>query len=141
MQTTPGTAMYEASLRILVVESDAANARQTRSVLEEGGHVIHMAANTSEAISRLNSTYFDLVLTGVNHPDMEGLETARAIRRTDDIIATIPIIALSPASAPRDDARCIKAGVNAFLSTPFSLPAFAETLRQVHNRRVFNSRP
>lgn len=137
---TPLAMMHDTSLRILVVDSDDTSARDACALLEGGGHVTHTAANCTEAVSRLNSIYFDLVLMGVEPPCTDGLETARAIRRTRDVIAAIPIIAFGSTSSPGLGNRCIKAGMDAFLATPFSLPDFAETLRRVHNARVFSPR-
>jgi CheY-like chemotaxis protein len=127
----------DAPLKILIVDGDGASALSTRTLLEQAGYAARMVGNGPEVINILNSVYFDLVLMDVDADTAKDFRTARAIRQMDDVIAGIPIIALSGTSDPQASSRCLKAGMNGFLAKPFSLLDFSDALRRMHNRRIF----
>lgn len=126
-------------LRILVVDDERVSALHTRKLLEKKGHKIEVAHSGAEAVATLNSLYFDLVLMSLELPEMNGIETTRAIRSTDDSIATTPIIALTGSIDPKACEQCIEAGMNDFMEKPFSIPTFEDTLQHMHNQLVFNA--
>ena len=129
--------MHVTPLKILIVGDNGANAPGTRRLLVQAGHAARVAGNGTEAINTLNSVYFDLVLVDIEGGGVNGIKTTRAIREMDDGIANIPIIGLSGAPDPLTATRCRKAGMNEFLAKPFSLQDFSDTLRKIHNRRIF----
>lgn len=67
---------------ILVVEDSPAVRLAIVEVLEDLGHTVTETENGRLAIERLNSTSFDLVITDVLMPEMDGIEVIKAVRRT-----------------------------------------------------------
>lgn len=78
---------------ILVVD-DEENARKGLSkILEKEGYAVEMAANGKEAIDALKRLSFDLVITDMRMPLMDGFEVLREIKKMDDDIGVIMITA------------------------------------------------
>ena len=73
----------QASLRILLVEDNLVNQVLATRLLEKHGHEVVLACNGREAISRIDGERFDLVLMDVQMPEMDGFETALAIRKKE----------------------------------------------------------
>jgi CheY-like chemotaxis protein len=108
--------------RILVAEDNAINLLVIRTVLEKAGYQVVSVGNGRDAIARLETEHFDLVLMDISMPGMDGIEATRAIRaRKGDssIQSEIPIIAISAHSMKGDRERFLQAGMNDYISKPF----------------------
>lgn len=115
-----GTARVELKLglRILVAEDNVINQLILRDQLEEMGCTVTLASDGMEALERWQEGKFDLVLTDVNMPRMNGYELAAQLR---NMKVTQPIIGAT-ANAMRDEGeRCLSAGMNHCLIKPFTL--------------------
>ncbi|MFP3517528.1 ATP-binding protein [Pseudomonas sp. SIMBA_077] len=115
-----GTAKHELTLglRILVAEDNVINQLILRDQLEELGCTVTLASDGLEALELWQEATFDLVLTDVNMPKMNGYELAAQLRSMN---VTQPIIGAT-ANAMRDESeRCINAGMNHCLIKPFTL--------------------
>jgi len=105
-------------LRILVAEDNVINQLILRDQLEEMGCAVTLASDGMEALERWREGSFDLVLTDVNMPRMNGYELATQLRAMN---VTQPIIGAT-ANALRDESeRCLSAGMNHCLIKPFTL--------------------
>ncbi len=103
------------SLRILVVD-DAVTSRHVEStILESLGHMVEQAEDGLQAIRILEKSRFDLVVTDMDMPHVDGIELVREIRR-DSALQQIPVIMVTANIS--DDAmdKSYEAGVNAFLT-------------------------
>jgi DNA-binding NtrC family response regulator len=86
-----GSATYTAA--ILVVD-DEENARDGLSkILTKEGYKIDVASDGKEAIDSIRKNRFDLVITDMRMPQMDGFEVLREIRKMDDNIGVIMITA------------------------------------------------
>src|SRR5262249_54367598 len=80
--------------------------------------------NGKEALAALEQQGFDAVLMDVQMPEMDGLEAARAIRRTEQgTAAHVPIIALTANAMKGDYEQCLAAGMDGYLSKPIQAAA------------------
>src|SRR5512138_2333931 len=108
--------------RILVVEDSAATRSFVRSALEDGGHLgpcdIVEATSGFEALRLLPRGPYDLVITDINMPDINGLELIQFIRGNEAHRAT-PILLISTQSSERDRERGLSLGADAFVKKPF----------------------
>lgn len=105
--------------RVLVIDDDDVVRGLIGRVLERAGHTAVLAAHGAEGIRELRRAPFDLIITDLVMPEMEGIETISVIRQTD---TTTPIIAISggilgDAVGPLEDAVLL--GANATLAKPF----------------------
>jgi CheY-like chemotaxis protein len=67
--------------KVLVIDSDSYSRAQLREVLEEAGHEVEEASNGKLGVARFKSAPPDLVTTGIVMPEMDGLETIKALKR------------------------------------------------------------
>ncbi len=107
------------SRRVLLVEDNELNQIVAAELLRTVcGMQVSVAESGAEALSRLGTEAFDLVLMDVQMPGMDGYEVTRRIRR-DPAFATLPIVAMTAHAMAADRERCLAAGMNDFLSKPF----------------------
>jgi two-component system, sensor histidine kinase and response regulator len=108
--------------RILVVEDNRVNLLVAKRLLEKRGHTVVVAANGREALAILEQAAFvgfGCVLMDVQMPEMGGLECTAIIRDKERTTGfRLPIIAMTAHAMKADQARCLAAGMDAFLSKP-----------------------
>jgi signal transduction histidine kinase/CheY-like chemotaxis protein len=126
---TPGLA-GPLPIRILLAEDNDVNARLATAILEKQGASVRRAGNGLEAVRLFQHETFDLVLLDGQMPEMDGYEAARRMRAQEAPGARIPIIALTANARAGSREACLAAGMDDFLSKPFS-PA---ELREVCQR-------
>ena len=120
--------------RILIVEDDVRNVYSLTNVLEPRGARVEIARNGEEALQALEraakdpARIIDLVLMDVMMPVMDGLEATRRIRKST-IMAKLPIIMLTAKAMPDDQARCIEAGANDYMSKPIDVDKLLSLVR------------
>jgi two-component system sensor histidine kinase/response regulator len=126
--------------RILLVEDNAVNQLIARRLLEQRGHTVMLATNGREALAILEESHwlgFDCVLMDVQMPDMDGFECTAIIRAREQTTRVhLPIIAMTAHAMSGDEARCLKAGMDAYLSKPIEPNA----LFDVVDRQLLGSR-
>ena len=109
-------------INVLLVEDDLVCQKVTESMLKNQGFDITMSNNGKEALAfldkSLNSSAFDIILMDVRMPVMDGLETTRRIRKSNQGYQNIPIIALTANALKQDRGICLQAGMNDYLTKP-----------------------
>ncbi|MGB0127278.1 MAG: response regulator [Rhodocyclaceae bacterium] len=130
----PGT-QYQG--HALIAEDNPVNQVVARRMLERCGLTVSVAANGAEAVEAVNREPFDIVLMDVQMPEMDGLEATRAIRAGAAATADpLPIIALTANARKEDRDECLNAGMDDFLSKPFSEEALHGVLSRWLLKRV-----
>lgn len=120
---------------ILLVEDNEFNQQVASGILEEAGAVVSVANNGREALDILRHQRFDCVLMDMQMPEMGGLETTRHIR-ADTALADTLVIAMTANAATEDQAACLQAGMNDFITKPIA-PALLLT-KLAHAIRKFS---
>lgn len=94
----------------------------TRELLEKLGCKVEVVDNGADAVKRVAQSDFDIVLMDYNMPDINGVEAAREIRDREASahMRELPIIALTANAFKNHRDECLGAGMNDFLSKPFS---------------------
>jgi HAMP domain-containing protein/signal transduction histidine kinase/CheY-like chemotaxis protein len=104
--------------KVLIVDDDIRNIFALTSVLEQHGMATLSAETGRDAIGVLESTPdVEIVLMDVMMPEMDGLDTTRAIRRISTF-RDLPIIAVTAKAMKGDREKCIEAGAWDYLSKP-----------------------
>ena len=103
--------------RVLVVD-DSAIVRNIHSfMLKSGGFEVIEASNGYEAMEKLLDAHFDLIVTDVNMPKMDGYSLCESIRK-EAKYANTPVIIISTESEAEDKMRGFKAGANLYVIKP-----------------------
>jgi CheY-like chemotaxis protein len=112
--------------RILVVEDNSTNQLVLLAQLAKLGYQARAVANGVDAVAAVRREDYDLVLMDCQMPLMDGFEAARQIRRSPR--PHVPIIAVTAHAMVGDRERCIREGMDAYLSKPVALNALADVL-------------
>jgi PAS domain S-box-containing protein len=127
-------------LRILLAEDNPVNQKVAARMLEKKGHLVVVADNGRKALVALEEEDFDAVIMDVHMPEVDGLEAARSIREKEKTSGDhIPIIAMTASATRVDHDRCLRAGMDSFLSKPIraeELHAVVERLAAVERVAV-----
>jgi PAS domain S-box-containing protein len=112
--------------RILVVEDNATNQLVLLAQLEKLGYQARAVANGIEAVEAAQREAYDLILMDCQMPLMDGFEATRQIRRSGR--PHVPIIAVTAHAMVGDRERCIREGMDDYLSKPLALEPLADVL-------------
>ncbi|MFO1467987.1 MAG: response regulator [Steroidobacteraceae bacterium] len=128
--SSAATPVAAGGARVLLVEDNPVNREVALGMLENLGCTTLVAENGWIAIEALGTPGCDLVLMDCQMPVMDGFTATAEIRRREAVAgsARIPIIALTANAMEGDRERCIDAGMDDFLSKPFSQQQLAARL-------------
>jgi len=117
--------------RCLVVE----DSKTMRSMLAESlsrisGMEVVEAENGLTGIRALAANRFDLVVTDVNMPVMDGLKLVKHVR-SDPRHEKIPIVIITTESAPNDRDRAMALGANAYIEKPIQGPRVIRAVKKL----------
>jgi two-component system chemotaxis response regulator CheY len=117
--------------RVLVVEDSATMRGFVTAALESAGpYSVTQAGSGFEALKVLPRARYDLIITDINMPDINGLELVRFIRDSEQHKAT-PLIIISTDGRDTDRDRGIRLGANAYLVKPFAPEQLLDAVRKV----------
>jgi osomolarity two-component system sensor histidine kinase NIK1 len=119
-------------LDILLVEDNLLNQKVVIFNLKKYNYNVTAVTNGPEAIELVKQHTFDLVLMDIMLPEMNGYEITAAIREYETANAIenpVPIIAITANTLDNDRERCIKVGMNEYLSKPFTAAQLIEKIR------------
>jgi signal transduction histidine kinase/ActR/RegA family two-component response regulator len=117
--------------RVLLAEDNDVNALIAEAVLRQlGAEVARVSSGRDAVVATLGTQRPHVVLMDLRMPDLDGLAATREIRASEDAarISRVPIIALTANSSRDDVAACQAAGMNDFLSKPFTDEELASVL-------------
>ncbi len=107
-------------MKILLVEDHKINQLVASKILSGEGFEVDLAENGKACIEKLRHGNYDLVLMDVQMPEMDGYETTQFIRtRMEPPLNDIPIIAMTAYATSGEKGKCLRAGMNDYISKPF----------------------
>jgi two-component system, sensor histidine kinase and response regulator len=119
---------------ILVVDDNVVNQAVAKHLLERRGHTVILANDGHEALRLLESATsdgFDCVLMDVQMPHMGGFECTAVIRENERTTGShLPIIGMTADAMEGDDARCLRAGMDAYVSKPLDAAIFRDVVER-----------
>ena len=122
-------------LRVLLADDNQVNQKVTSLMLKRLGYSADLASNGSEVLRALEKQPYDLVLMDVQMPEMDGMETARAIRKRWPSANQPYVVAITGYTEDDDKKRCLYAGMDDYLSKPIRITDLSRVLRQTGSRR------
>jgi CheY-like chemotaxis protein/HPt (histidine-containing phosphotransfer) domain-containing protein len=120
------------ALAVLLVEDNSVNRRLAQIVLARRGHAVTAVDSGGAALEALRHGRFDLILMDVQMPGMDGIDTTRAIRESEQRRGGhVPIIALTAHAMATDRERCLSAGMDGYLVKPIQPAALLNAIERI----------
>lgn len=114
---TPSSLPARFEADVLLVEDNEVNRRVAMAILQRFGVVVELAENGQEALDKLAERTFDLVFMDLQMPILDGVRATKEIRRRG---LSLPIVALSANAFEEDRRRCLKAGMDEYVTKPIT---------------------
>ena len=130
--------------RVLIAEDNPVNAEVAAAIVSRLGHAGTLVSNGREVLQKLAVQAFDVILMDVQMPELNGFETTLRIRALErDTGNHLPIIALTANAIKGDRERCLAAGMDDYVSKPYSPSELAAALGRAlkRNRPAAPSEP
>ncbi|CAM4351332.1 PAS domain S-box protein [Cytophagaceae bacterium 50C-KIRBA] len=116
-------------LSILLCEDNELNQRLAKTVIQNFGFDIDIAANGQLGIEKLTKKKYDLILMDLQMPIQDGYQTTIMIR--NELKMNIPIIAMTAHSLVGEQQKCFDIGMNAYVAKPFKQYELLEAIQDV----------
>lgn len=114
---------------VLLAEDHHTNQRVTKFLLEKLGLEVHVVSSGRDAVTVATRNSYDLILMDVRMPVIDGLKATEEIRASEELTGRhTPIVALTASAMPGDRERCIQAGMDDYLSLPFTQRELTEII-------------
>lgn len=113
-------AASEGGCKILLAEDNPINALLTKELLRRRGHTVTAVSSGEAALAAMEAENFDIILTDIHMPGMDGIEATRAIRTLEERLRRprTPIVALTADVLETGRRACREAGMDGFLTKP-----------------------
>jgi len=117
--------------KVLLAEDNPVNVEVASAMLQGLGLDVSLAANGAEALDAVRENQFDLVLMDCQMPVMDGMAATAEIRRHEQQRGAsrhLPVVAITANAMPGDRETCLAAGMDDYLSKPFTQQGLGDTL-------------
>lgn len=124
----------QTDIHILLVEDNVVNREVALRMLKRIGYTAEIASNGEEALQKISTQHYHLVLMDCQMPVMDGFEATKKIRSLPMPKAVVPIVAMTANALKEDAAKCYAAGMNDYISKPVALGTLKEVIEKwTHN--------
>jgi CheY-like chemotaxis protein/HPt (histidine-containing phosphotransfer) domain-containing protein len=103
---------------LLLAEDNLINQKVSIKILNRAGYIVTAVSNGAEVLVAIEKDKFDLILMDIQMPEVDGYAATKEIRMLSNGYSKIPIIALTAHALMGDHEKCIKAGMNDYLTKP-----------------------
>jgi GAF domain-containing protein/CheY-like chemotaxis protein/HPt (histidine-containing phosphotransfer) domain-containing protein len=128
-------------LRILLAEDNVVNQKLAIRLLEKLGYRADIAGNGLEALEALERQTYDLLLSDVQMPEMDGLEATRQILERWPAGERPWIIAMTAEAMSGDRERCLAAGMNDYVAKPIRVDELVAAIKRTPRRASGSGTP
>jgi CheY-like chemotaxis protein len=115
-------------VKVLLVEDDPDGREMVGQLLRDNGAQVRAVDSAAHALVALTEGFFDIVVSDIGMPDVDGYELLKRIRASGN---SIPAIALTAFARLEDHSRALEVGYAAHLSKPVEPPALIATVANV----------
>ncbi|KRG63571.1 hypothetical protein ABB26_11690 [Stenotrophomonas humi] len=127
MTWAPHDAAVRTAFRVLVADDHPANRQLIHLQLQTLGYVSDEVEDGNSALALFAEKRYDMVLTDLNMPGMDGYTLARCLREQG---IRVPIIAITAHASEQEHRRCREAGIDEVLTKPILLAALERSIAQ-----------
>jgi EAL domain-containing protein (putative c-di-GMP-specific phosphodiesterase class I) len=115
------------AISVLVVDDDTETARALRRSLVATGNVVDIQGSGPDALRALQNTAYDVILSDIGMPGMDGFELLRAIRAVN---SDIPVVLLTGEPSIGSAARALEFGAFRYVTKPVSIEELSKTVEK-----------
>jgi two-component system, sensor histidine kinase and response regulator len=120
--------------RVLGIEDSPTQAEKLQLILEEAGYEVEIARSGEAGLLLLHEKKFDLLITDVVMPGIDGFELCRRVKANS---SSIPVMLLTTLSDPSDIIRGLECGADNFLNKPYeAVYLLSRVANLLENRRL-----
>lgn len=126
-------------LRILLVEDDPMNQKLATKLLDKLGYdKVELAFDGVEGLKRINESDYDVVLTDLQMPRLDGITLTRRLRMGEcgSRKKKLPVVGISAYAMSEDRERCIEAGMTEFIRKPIQVSDLKEALITAYHQKL-----
>ena len=123
-------------IRVLAVEDSVTQAEVLRADLEQAGFEVTLVHRAQAALDLLQSESFDLLLSDVVMPHMDGYDLCRAVKASGNG-SELPVILLTSLTDPLEVVKGLEAGADNFIRKPYQAEQLGHRLRTAAQSRAF----
>ena len=124
-QVKPATT--EARPRILVVDDEAPLLRATRRILASAGYEVSTAANGREAVDLISRITFDVIVSDISMPELDGIQLLRKVRQHD---LDVPIVLMTGSPELSTAVQAVAHGAMQYLTKPVDVVELKDVMRR-----------
>jgi CheY-like chemotaxis protein len=126
-----GTKILQSNISVLLVDDNRVNQFLGKRILKNLGiSNVELAGNGEDAFHLVKTNHYDVLLTDVEMPGMNGYELSKAIREFETSKKRITIIALTANASDDDRLNAQEAGIDDYLTKPYSPHDLQEVLQK-----------
>jgi signal transduction histidine kinase/CheY-like chemotaxis protein len=115
-------------LKILVAEDNVINQKLLLRILQQMGYIADVAANGLEVLDALKRQRYHMIFMDVEMPEMDGLETTRAIIEHQTKLRRPVIIGTTAYAMEEDRQKCLEAGMDHYISKPIKIAEIQQAI-------------
>lgn len=116
--------------KVLLAEDNPVNQDVAKAMLTKLGLETEIAHNGQQALELASANHYDIILMDCQMPVMDGFEATSLIRQQLKNTGQLPIIAITANASESDRIQCLNAGMDDFLSKPYSLDQLQRIIHQ-----------
>lgn len=137
------SAKAERALKILVAEDNETNQEVIRLQIQASGHSCDITENGRIALQHYQDEVYDIVLTDLHMPEMDGLQLFNAIRAYESSCgkSPTPVVILTANAIKGEREKFLDMGVDAYLTKPTNIHELRETINTLCNPHDTASAP
>jgi two-component system copper resistance phosphate regulon response regulator CusR len=118
-------------MKVLLIEDEPKTASSIKAFLDENGIATELSLNASDGLKKIDRQTFDVIVTDVIMPDMDGIKLSQVLRSRQ--IKT-PILMISALDETEDKISGLDAGADDYLAKPFDLKELLARISALHRR-------
>ena len=118
----------------MLVENDNALSHAVQEYLEDQGFTVHVAINGLDAFNLINQYKFDLIISDIMMPVIDGYELLEKLQKNDDL-SKIPVIFLTAKGMTKDRIKGYNLGCHGYLSKPFDPEELLSLINNLISRK------
>ena len=118
---------------ILTVDDSMSVRMAIRIALAGAGHQVIEAVDGQDGLAKASSTRFDMIITDLNMPNMDGLTMLQHIR-ADPALAKLPVLMVTAEAKKENIIAAAQAGASGYVVKPFTAATLDEKLKKIFEK-------